>query len=79
MHFTKGETNLLLTQPLWRSIKPNTLRTIRLAIALINTICAIFDASYTGWKPYFWYLADWCLFLTLLTQWGLIAVHFFPF
>lgn len=26
-----------------------------------------------------WYFSDWCLFLTLLTQWGLVLVHFFPF
>ena len=48
-------------------------------MAMINTITGIFDASYTGWSPYFWYFIDWCLVLTVATQWGVVIVHFFPF
>lgn len=57
----------------------NQLRLIRILIALTNTITGIFDASYTGWSPFFWYFIDWCLIMTLATQWGMVIVHFFPF
>lgn len=48
-------------------------------MALLNTVTGIFDATYTGWSPYFWYFIDWCLVLTIVTQWGVVVVHFFPF
>lgn len=79
LHFTKGETHLQLTQPLWEKLSSGNLKTIRIFFAIVNTLTAIFDASYTGWKPFIWYFSDWCLLLSLLTQWGLVLVHFFPF
>lgn len=68
-----------MTKPLWDKLTPNNLKWIRIAIAVTNTITGIVDASYTGWKPYFWYFVDWCLVMTLATQWGLVLVHLFPF
>jgi len=57
----------------------NQLRLIRIIIAVTNTITGLFDSSFTGWSPFFWYFIDWCLIMTLVTQWGMVAVHFFPF
>ena len=51
----------------------------RLALALTHTVTGIIDMSVTGWKPFIWYYADWQLVLTLVTQWCLVIVHFFPF
>jgi len=79
LHYVKGETHLQLTQPIWAGLDPGRLKWIRIAIALINTATGIFDSTYTGWSPFFWYFVDWCLILTLLTQWGMVIVHFFPF
>ena len=67
LHYIKGETHIQLTQPLWEKLTPTHLKYIRIAIALINTITGIFDATYTGWSPYFWYFVDWCLVLTVAT------------
>lgn len=57
----------------------NQLKIIRLVIAIVNTITGVFDSSITGWSPFLWYFIDWCLLLTLATQWGMVIVHFFPF
>jgi hypothetical protein len=57
----------------------NQLKLIRLIIAIVNTITGLIDSIYTGWSPFFWYFIDWCLILTLVTQWGMVIVHFFPF
>lgn len=45
----------------------------------MNTVTGIFDSTYTGWSPFLWYFVDWCLLLTLATQWSMVIVHFFPF
>lgn len=79
LHYIQGEMNLQLTQPLWEKLSKDHLKWIRITIALINTVTGIFDACYTGWQPYFWYYSDWCLVLTVATQWGLVIAHFFPF
>lgn len=55
------------------------LKWIRLALAVIHTCTGIFDASYTGWKPFLWYYSDWLFLMIMLVQWCLVFVHFFPF
>jgi len=64
---------------LWKFLNKDKLKWIRLAFAIIDTLTGIFDSSVTGWVPFLWYYADWALFLTITTQWLLVAVHFFPF
>jgi hypothetical protein len=79
LHYVKGETHMQLTQPLWKGLSPHQVKYIRIAIALLSTATGIFDGTYTGWTPYIWYLVDLCLLMTVITQWGLVVVHFFPF
>ena len=67
-----------MTNSFIESISSEKLLIIRIIFALFNTSTAIFDASYTGWKPFMWYFSDWCLFLTIITQWGVVLAHFFP-
>lgn len=79
LYYVKGETHLQLTQPICECFDAGKLKWIRIAIALVNSATGIFDSIFTGWSPFFWYFVDWCLILTLLTQWGMVIVHFFPF